>query len=254
MNQYARIKLQENCHNVFSRFEGREVALVLGATGDVGRAFVQELVKRQLFVVAVARDNERLKGLKHEICGAHRERYHGFGYVSVDLSDVDVCAVFAEMCQRSVPRIRYVVFAAGGLKADGEFTHMLENLRWHMNANLLTRLVPYDALRRAHLVVPSTVLLVVGSACYNWPDNDPRIDREVGYAASMRCVADWFGSVSKNQRPGHAYHLPYPLMEGVIAKHLKECGLVPDDVVLPKPSDLVVQTIRDLEGLHLFPV
>ena len=93
------------------------IAIVTGATGDIGEEFVKSLLSETDQVWAVGRSENKLSSLK--------EKYGDkIVPVSVDLSDRDDIFSFCEKIESEKPEIRYLVNNAGvaKMKPVSEFT------------------------------------------------------------------------------------------------------------------------------------
>ena len=89
------------------------IAIVTGATGDIGEEFVKSLLSETDQVWAVGRSENKLTSLK--------EKYGDkIVPVRVDLSDRDDIFSFCEIIESEKPEIKYLVNNAGVAKMKPE--------------------------------------------------------------------------------------------------------------------------------------
>lgn len=241
---------------VARRASGRPMAIVVGATGDIGREFVNLLAASRYFVVAIARNNERLMALKQDVCGSSNERYRWFGYVAADVSEPLISAEIANVAAHVSARIELLVLTAGDCLPDNDekagFANELASIDYHLKANLMSRVNPYMALHGRFLVTASTPVVVIGSVAGEWPANDARLVNEVGYAASMRAVGVYCRAVqAASVGRSRLVYAPLPLMTGTIHQRLVAAGLVPTDFRPPTPREEVLKIVNNLVAANM---
>jgi len=170
------------------------VALVTGATSRVGSATVRRLAREPgARLVLVARHEDRLRALAHEIAGAT--------VVAVDLTDDDAPARVAEAVEREHGQLDLLVNNAGTVRFGQFAKGGFEDVRGHMAINfdapvrLIEALLPL--LRRS---APSAIVNVVSLAA--------RIGRRHlgAYAASKSALAGWSEVLHVEERP-HRVHV-----------------------------------------------
>ena len=94
----------------------KKVAIVTGATGDIGRAIVAEAIEQGYYVLAFGRDTVKL----HEILESFGEQ--NVATFSVDLSDEDKLRDILSDVSMMFPHINLVIGSAGTFKWDDTFS------------------------------------------------------------------------------------------------------------------------------------
>jgi short-subunit dehydrogenase len=119
-------------------------ALVAGASEGLGAAFAREIAARGLNLVLVARRENALRELAHEICAAHRVEVR---IVAVDLADPDLLAPIRAATEGLT--IGLLVYNAAFSEIGRFFDQGIEGKLKTLDVNCRAPLLLTDALGRA---------------------------------------------------------------------------------------------------------
>ena len=172
----------------------KKVAIVTGATGDIGRAIVAEAIQEGYYVLAFGRDTVKL----HEILESFGEQ--NVATFSVDLSDEDKLRDMLSDVSMMFPQIDLVIGAAGTFKWDDTFPGETEEEKKENAIKFLkevncdskirfdkilhkvygNKISPLEALVSSHITDPK-----------KFSEKDIIDFKEVGYFTSMKGVDDF---------------------------------------------------------------
>lgn len=167
-----------------------KVAIITGATGDIGKAVVAEAIALGYYVLAFGRDISKLSEIKEKFT-------ESVSTFSVDLSDEQKIREILGDVSMMFPHIDLVVGAAGTFKWDDEFPG--ENLDEQTNnAVAFLSEVNFESKVRFDKILHeiygdkiSPVVKLVGSHIADpnkFSEKDIKDFKEVGYATSMKNV------------------------------------------------------------------
>ncbi len=109
----------------------KRIAIITGATGGVGKEFVQQLIGEVDEVWAVARNKDKLNQLENEIS----EKLQG---MSVDLSDVKNLSVICDRLSNEDVTIQYLVNNAGTGRMAASTDFSVEEIASHISTHNTT--------------------------------------------------------------------------------------------------------------------
>lgn len=172
----------------------KKVAIVTGATGDIGRAIVAEAVGQGYYVLAFGRDTAKL----HEILESFSEE--NVSTFSVDLSDEDKLRDILSDVSMMFSQIDLVIGAAGTFKWDDTFPGETEEekkenaIKFLKEVNCDSKIRFDKILHEAYGQKISPLEVLVSSHITDpkkFSEKDIVEFKEVGYFTGMKGVDDF---------------------------------------------------------------
>lgn len=226
-------------------------ALIIGA-GSAGRAFGQALHGRANEDWRVAYTRRTLKAvhdLKQQLAAENIGGSNRDAVFSLDPSD-DQQTMHLTGLLAGHGKFDLVVLAAGQAIFDNKHTGLAASIYENIEANLLAKSIPFQALQKQKCLARHAEVVVVSSRVCDFAHDDPRIATQQGYYTSVMALEGWATRMVLECGDAVKFEvLRMPLIVSPTADRYQEEGVVPADYPLVDPLVYASEELRRILAL-----